>query len=305
MKKNAVLTSLLLIFFIPVLLFAQMPGGIGGAINAPKTQKTETIHWRNITNKPNTFPPAPHTHPGGTHDHANLTILDDISAPYTSAEQSKLSGIAAGAEVNVNADWNSGSGDSQILNKPTLGDAATKNVGTGAGDVSAGNHGHTQLHTQGTDQALDTGGENEISAANAKAAYTHSGVAHAPSDAVSLATVKADADVASAISLKHTAGTDQGLDTGGVNAVTAAQAKTAYSHSQAAHAPSDAQKNSDISKAEIEAKLTGEISSHTHAGGGGGDNFTIQTVTGDVVNNNASANTLANVTGLTFAVTSG
>lgn len=29
-------------------------------------------------------------------------------------------------------------------------------------------------HTQGTDQALDTGGANEITAANAKAAYTHS-----------------------------------------------------------------------------------------------------------------------------------
>jgi hypothetical protein len=31
-----------------------------------------------------------------------------------------------------------------------------------------------------------------------------------------------------------------------------------------AHAPSNAQKNSDITKAEIEAKLTGELSSHTH-----------------------------------------
>lgn len=40
-------------------------------------------------------------------------------------------------------------------------------------------------------------------------------------------------------------------------------------HVAAAHAPSNAQKNSDITKAEIEAKLTGEISSHTHAGGGG------------------------------------
>ena len=38
--------------------------------------------------------------------------------------------------------------------------------------------------------------------------------------------------------------------------------KTAYDHSQAAHAPNDAQKNSDITKTEIEAKLTGEISSH-------------------------------------------
>ena len=39
---------------------------------------------------------------------------------YTTAEQTKLSGIAAGAEVNINADWNAGSGDAQILNKPTI-----------------------------------------------------------------------------------------------------------------------------------------------------------------------------------------
>lgn len=38
----------------------------------------------------------------------------------------------------------------------------------------------------------------------------------------------------------------------------------AYNHSQVAHAPSDAQKNSNITKAEIEAKLTGEITTHTH-----------------------------------------
>ena len=38
----------------------------------------------------------------------------------------------------------------------------------------------------------------------------------------------------------------------------------AYTHSQSAHAPSNAQKNSDITKAEIEAKLTGKITSHTH-----------------------------------------
>jgi len=41
--------------------------------------------------------------------------------------------------------------------------------------------------------------------------------------------------------------------------------KTAYDHSQTAHAPSNAQKNSDITKGEIEGKLIGEISSHTHA----------------------------------------
>jgi hypothetical protein len=46
-------------------------------------------------------------------------------------------------------------------------------------------------------------------------------------------------------------------------------------HVTSAHAPSNAQKNSDITKAEIEAKLTGEISSHTHAGGGGGLGYAI------------------------------
>lgn len=47
---------------------------------------------------------------------------------YTTAEKSKLAGIAAGAEANVNADWNAVSGDAQILNKPTLGTAAAANT---------------------------------------------------------------------------------------------------------------------------------------------------------------------------------
>ena len=42
---------------------------------------------------------------------------------------------------------------------------------------------------------------------------------------------------------------------------------SAYTHSTSAHAPANAQKNSDITKEEIEAKLTGEISTHSHANG--------------------------------------
>lgn len=38
----------------------------------------------------------------------------------------------------------------------------------------------------------------------------------------------------------------------------------AKNHADSAHAPSNAQKNSDITKAEIEAKLTGAVASHTH-----------------------------------------
>jgi hypothetical protein len=41
-------------------------------------------------------------------------------------------------------------------------------------------------------------------------------------------------------------------------------------HVLSSHAPAGAQKNSDITKEEIESKLIGEISSHSHAGGGGG-----------------------------------
>lgn len=38
---------------------------------------------------------------------------------YTTAEKTKLAGIAEGAEVNVNADWNATSGDALIKNKPS------------------------------------------------------------------------------------------------------------------------------------------------------------------------------------------
>lgn len=39
---------------------------------------------------------------------------------FTSTLKTKLDGIAAGAEVNVQSDWNASSGDAQILNKPTI-----------------------------------------------------------------------------------------------------------------------------------------------------------------------------------------
>lgn len=48
---------------------------------------------------------------------------------FTTTEQSKLAGIAAGAEVNVNADWSAISGDAQILNKPTAVSAFTNDAG--------------------------------------------------------------------------------------------------------------------------------------------------------------------------------
>ena len=63
-------------------------------------------------------------------DDGNLYVCTDNSvgaavwvleaSDFTDAEKTKLSGIASGAEVNVNADWNAISGDAEILNKPTI-----------------------------------------------------------------------------------------------------------------------------------------------------------------------------------------
>jgi hypothetical protein len=50
-----------------------------------------------------------------------------------------------------------------------------------------------------------------------------------------------------------------------VTAFVGDKGKTAYDHSQVAHAPLDAQKNSDITIEEIEAKLVGTIATHGHA----------------------------------------
>jgi hypothetical protein len=50
---------------------------------------------------------------------AVATITD--AGAMSSSDKTKLDGIATGAEVNVNADWNAVTGDAEILNKPTLG----------------------------------------------------------------------------------------------------------------------------------------------------------------------------------------
>ena len=74
-------------------------------------------------------------------------ILDGTTyKQYSLTEKNKLAGIAAGAEVNVNADWNAVSGDAQILNKPTIPSVtnlvpytgATQNVDLGEFELKGG-----------------------------------------------------------------------------------------------------------------------------------------------------------------------
>tara|TARA_Y100001973_G_scaffold105597_1_gene179411 strand:+ start:19322 stop:23740 length:4419 start_codon:yes stop_codon:yes gene_type:complete len=55
---------------------------------------------------------------------------------FTNDLKSKLDGIAENADANVNADWNSSSGDSQILNKPTI-PTNNNQLTNGAGYITA------------------------------------------------------------------------------------------------------------------------------------------------------------------------
>jgi hypothetical protein len=73
------------------------------------------------------YSPVAHNHDGAYsalgHTHAYQpvdSVLTNTTASFTTAQETKLAGIAAGAEVNVQADWNAVSGDAQILNKPAV-----------------------------------------------------------------------------------------------------------------------------------------------------------------------------------------
>lgn len=120
----------------------------------------------------------------------------------------------------------------------------------------------SKRHTQGTDQGLDTGGPNAVTAAQAKAGYTHSGITSGNphnvsksdvglgnvdnvSEATIISDVKADTDITDTISKKHTQNSDTKLDEGGQNEISAAQLKEL----------SLIQNNASGIIAEIEAKL--------------------------------------------------
>lgn len=83
-------------------------------LNTTATGSTITLDKRNLVT--------------GTLDNVELSIpvsTTDLAGLMLPADKIKLNGIAANAEVNVNADWNAVEGDAQILNKPTLATVAT------------------------------------------------------------------------------------------------------------------------------------------------------------------------------------
>lgn len=107
---------------------------LGGNTNLSPSQTATNFTINSDTGNDATIPLGDGTLAGAT--------LND----YTTTEKNKLAGIAIGAEVNVNADWNAVSGDSQILNKPTIPtitdyvpySGATANVDLGEFELKSG-----------------------------------------------------------------------------------------------------------------------------------------------------------------------
>jgi len=111
-------------------------------------------------------------------------FLASEAANFATGDKSKLDAIEAGAEVNVQSDWDAVSGDSKILNKPTIPTALS------------------ELSDDSTHRLVT---DSEKSTWDSKSDLT-------------LTEVKSDVDIASAISLKHsnaldhTQNTDTDLD---------------------------------------------------------------------------------------------
>jgi len=142
---------------------------------------------------------------------------------------------------------------------------------------------HTHAPSEVTGTAVIT---NDSRLTDARTPLTHT---HAPSDVTGTAVVNNDARLSDARTpLTHS----HSYEPANANIQT---------HVTSAHAPSTAQKNSDITKAEIEAKLTGELTSHTHAGGSGEAEVIVVKI-GDTSN---ATTTYADATGLSFTSVGG
>lgn len=95
------------------------------AIIPQPSSTTPSMDGSGSTGTGTTWARADHVHPSDTSKVDKVSGKGLSTNDYTTAEKNKLSGIEAGAEVNVNADWNATSGDAQILNKPTIPSAGT------------------------------------------------------------------------------------------------------------------------------------------------------------------------------------
>lgn len=189
-----------------------------------------------------------------SHSHSNKAILDATTASFTTALKSKLDGIAAGAEANVQSDWNilDSSSDAFIKNKPTS---------MPASDVYEWAKAETKPTYTATEVGADPTGSSAKALTDAKS-YADKKVAAlvngAPETMDTLKEVSdaldANKDVVDALNAaigNKANQSDLTTHTGNVDIHVTKEKKTAWdsaaTHAGTAHAPSNAERNTIVS----------------------------------------------------------
>lgn len=215
--------------------------------------------------------------------------VDTSRAPVVHNHDTTYAPITKGVTNGDSHDHNGGDGAqiayANLMGLPTLGTAAARNAGVSNGLAELGSNGKV-LPSQLPASISDI---QEFANLAGFPAVGSSGVIYVALDTNKTYRWSGSQyiEISSSLVLGETSATayrgDRGVD--------------AYNHSIAAHAPTDAQKNSLITKAEIEAKLTGEITTHTHPNAG--------TVTGPGTTTPRTVSMFADATGKVIAEASG
>ena len=82
------------------------------------TEGSTNLYYTEARVTANTSVAANTAKTGITTGQASAITANTAKNSYPSADATKLAGVATGAEVNVNPDWDASSGDAEILNKP-------------------------------------------------------------------------------------------------------------------------------------------------------------------------------------------
>ena len=230
-----------------------------------------------------------------SHTHSNKGVLDATTASFTTELKSKLDGIAAGAEVNVQSDWNetTATSDAFIKNKPTS---------MPASDVSAWAKAPDKPTYTASEVGADPEGSANTALTSAKS-YTDQKVSGLINGAPETAdTLKELADLISenedAVDLLNAAigskaeKTDLTAHTGNADIHVTATQKTnwtsAYTHSTSAHAPSNAERNVIVGIQKNGSDLTPDSSRKV--------NVTVPTKVSELTNDSGYKTTDSNTT---------
>lgn len=217
-------------------------------------QKNVAPTWTSVTGKPATFTPADHTHAQTDITGLETALAGKVSAvtgkglssnDYTDDEKTKLGGIAAGAQKNVQSDWTATSGDAFIKNKPTIPTVPTK-VSSFENDAK-----YLTSYTE-TDPTVPAWAKAE-----SKPAYTASEVGAEASGAVNTHNTSSSAH-STLFAGKQDKITATGLLKGTSSGVTAATAGTDYAAANHTHAAADITGLATVATSGAYGDLTGK-----------------------------------------------